>query len=79
MTSLLGRKVSVVRLHTPSHSRKFGTLGSTVTEDFKERGKATLTIVENGNILFECGGAEILLYAANIIEAELKPVTKAQE
>lgn len=78
MSSIVGRSVSLVRLHTPAHITGMGNVTNTVSEKHKQAGDTIMTYLEDGNIYLqfkdnEGRTHEAVLFAANIITAELKP------
>lgn len=73
MESLIGRKVSVVRLAVATHATNLGNISQTVTEDFKGRNSAEMTYLEGGHVHMKVGDIELVLSFSNIISIELKP------
>lgn len=75
--SLIGRRVSLVRLHVVTMVEGLGNLGpGAITENVKQIGSSTMTVADLG-ILFKHKDIEVLLPWTNVISAQLKP-TKAE-
>lgn len=72
MDSLVGRKISLVRLAQSTHITGLGNITNTVTEDIKTLGKATLTYVEGGHVHIQVGKIEAILPVGNIVSIEFK-------
>lgn len=79
MTSVLGRSVSQVRLHTSTHATGIGNLGPNISKGNDPtgvKGKIQMTVVSEG-ILLTAGKTEVILTQGNIISYELEPVKTA--
>lgn len=76
MSSLNGRGVIAVRLHTSSHVVGLGALSSPVTKDSgKQLGKLNLTY-HDGGVLVEINKIAHYIPGGNIVGMDLEPATK---
>ena len=73
MNSLVGRRVSLVRLAQTTHITGLGNISNTLTEDFKVIGKGVLTYVEGGHVHLKVDKIEAVIPVGNIVSIELKP------
>lgn len=78
MSSILGRKIKLVRCHTTVHTGGLGLgqVGPAIDENAKQKGTLSLTSVEGG-VLLTHNKNELFISNGNIISYELYPVEVA--
>jgi hypothetical protein len=77
MTSVLGRSVSTLRLHTTTHAKGIGNLGPNIDKDTGGvKGRVKMIVVSEG-VLLMAGSIQVVFPSGNIVSYELEPVKDA--
>lgn len=75
MSSVVGRKVSSLRVHTTTHATGIGNIGpniSKATDPTGVKGRLQMEVVAEG-VLLTAGKTQVLIPPGNIISYELEP------
>lgn len=75
MSTVVGRAVSSVRLHTTTHATGIGNIGPNISKNNDPsgiKGKLQMEVVAEG-ILLTCGKTQVVIPPGNIVSYELEP------